>query len=414
LPDVRVSRGTTAKLDRIDGELYVERGARITAADGKLVTVSQAARFQGDADIACDLACDSLSVQMGELKVAGDLTVAKGIDIAHSLRATGTVKAEEIQVGGKLIAGAVSCETRVGVGGYVEVARTLEAGTIDVGGKVKVSGAVRLNNLIVGGMVEVGGGALSGKGQVGGVFESTGPLEFGELQVYGRCRLPSGCKGGRISTSGKLSILGDLDCDDIEVGGVADIEGNCRSGKVRINGKLDVEGSLSTTGSLDNFGSSEVKGDFSGGELHVSGRFKARKVLVDQAEVAGEVETAQGMKARSVIVGSGSKIRGPVVGGRVELSKSRLVLGDWNANWMGQVLSMRLVGRMTYAEDVYGDEVILGPATRCRNIYAKVVELGQGSIADKVTYTDELKQGHNLVHLERPSDKVEKLPPFPL
>jgi len=196
---------------------------------------------------------------------------------------------------------------------------------------------------------------------------------------------------------------------------VADVRGNCRSKTVTINGRLDVSGSLSASETLDNFGSSEIRGDFAGEELHVGGRFKASKAVVEnQAEIAGEVETSKGLKAKSILVGSGSRVRGPLVGGRIELSKSKMVMADWNANWMGQAVSMRLVGRMTYAEDVYGDEVILGPSTRCRNIFAKTVELGAGSVVERVTYTDELRRGHHEVHLTRPSKKVDKLPPFPL
>jgi len=414
MPDLHVDRGSTARLDRVEGELTVGRGARITAASGKGVTVTGAARFEGDADIDCDFACDSLGVERGALKVSGDLTVLKEIDVAHTVKASGAVKAGEIEVGGKMLAGSVSCEGTVRVGGMVEVAKVVEAQAVDVGGKVKVGGAVKLKDLRVGGLAKVGGGTISGKAKVGGVFESTGPLEFGDLQVYGKCSLPAG-KGKRLATWGKLSVGGDLDCEEVEVGGVADVRGNCRSKTMTINGKLDVSGSLSASGTLDNFGSSEIRGDFAGEELHVAGRFKASKGVVEnRAEIAGEVETAKGLKAKSIVVGTGSRVRGPLVGGRIELSKSRMVVADWNANWMGQAAALRLVGRMTNAEDVYGDEVVLGPSARCRNIFAKTVELGAGSVVEQVTYTDELRQGHHEVHLTKPSEKVDKLPPFPL
>lgn len=415
MPDLRVERGGTARLDLVDGDLTVGRGARITAASGRLVTVTKGAHFEGDAELDCDLTCESLFVDRGALKVSGDLTVAKGMDVAHTVKATGAVEAGEIVVGGKLAAASVRCDSRVGVGGVVDIAETLEAEVIDVGGKIEISGRVDVKELNVGGLAVVGGGRISGKARVGGVFESTRPLEFGELQVFGKCKLPAGCRGKKIVTSGKLSVAGDIACDEVDVGGVAEIRGSCASDNVRINGKLEVEGSLSATGCLDDFGTSEVVGDFSGGELHVGGRFKARRAVVaNGAKVSGELETAQGIKAESVLVESGSKVRGPIVGGKVELSVSKHVLADWNANWMGQLVSMRIVGRMTNAEDVYGDEVTLGPSTRCRGIYARVVELGPGSIADKVTYSEVLRQGEGRVHLEKPSDKVDKLPSFPL
>jgi len=341
--------------------------------------------------------------------------VEKGIDVAHAVNVAGAVRAGEIEVGGKLVAGSVSCRGTVRVGGIVEVSKDLEADNVDVGGKVTVVGAVSLKDLGVGGYAEVGGGKITGKASVGGIFLSTKPLEFGDLQVYGKCTLPSGCKGRRIATSGKLSVAGDLECEEVEVGGVARVRGDCSSKTVTINGKLDVSGSLTASTTLDSFGSGEIGGDFAGGELHVGGRFKARKAVLDsQAEIAGQIETAQGTKAKSVVVGSGSVCRGPLVADRVELSKSNIVLADWGTHWAGQAISMRLIGRMTIAEDVYGGEVVLGPSTRCRHIFANKVDLGAGTVVDQVTYTDELKRPHSAVHMTRPSEKVEKLPPFPL
>ena len=49
MSDVRVERGTTAKLESVDGELKVASNARITAARGKLVTVTEGAYFEGNA-----------------------------------------------------------------------------------------------------------------------------------------------------------------------------------------------------------------------------------------------------------------------------------------------------------------------------------------------------------------------------
>ena len=72
----------------------------------------------------------------------GDLTVHKGLDIAHSVEATGTIRAAEIDVGGKVRARAISSD-RVRAGGIVEVLDTLEGKSVQVGGKVRVVGPVR-------------------------------------------------------------------------------------------------------------------------------------------------------------------------------------------------------------------------------------------------------------------------------
>jgi cytoskeletal protein CcmA (bactofilin family) len=414
MPDLRVEKGAIARLDRVDGDLRVDRGARITAK-GDLLTVVGGAFFEGDASIDCDFSCGSLTVERGEIKVAGDLTVAKGMDVAHAVKVAGAIKAGEVEVGGKLVATSVSCGGTVRVGGLVEVAEALEADSVDVGGKVVVGGAVKLRELGVGGYAQVGGGTISGHAKVGGIFESTAPLEFGEIQVYGKCTLPAACKGMRIATSGKLSVGGDFSCEEIEVGGVARVRGNCGSRRVTINGKLDVSGSLSASEKLENYGSGEAGGDFTGGDLHVGGKFKARKaVLENEAEILGEIETVQGTKAKLLVVGSGSRCRGALVGGRVELARSKLVMGDWDKRWAGQAISLKLIGRQTNAEDVYGDEVVLGPHTRCGRVFARTVELGAGCVVEQVTYTEEVRRGHHAVHMERPTDKVEKLPPFPL
>lgn len=414
MPNVRVDRGATTSLDRVEGELRVARGGRVVAKAGSIV-VTGGAYFDGDADLACDFSCDSLTVDRGALKVTGDLTVQKVVDVAHQVKVTGTVTAGEIRVGGKLVAASVSCAGTIRVGGLVEVSGTLAAKFVDVGGKVVVRGMVRLEDLGVGGFAEVGGGTIAGKAKVGGIFQSTAQLQFGDIQVYGKCSLPAGCKGHRIAATGKLSVAGDLECEEVEVGGVASVKGSCSSKKVTINGKLNVSGALSAADVLDNFGSGEVGGDFTGGDLHMGGRFKARKaVLQNEAQIAGYMQTTNGTKAKSVSVGSGSRCRGPLVGDRVELSKSKMVISDWGAHWAGQDISMRLIGRTTSADDVYGSEVVLGPNSRCRNVFGKVVDMHSGSVVEQVTYTDKLNMSHGAVHVTKPSEKVEKLPPFPL
>ena len=105
----------------------------------------------------------------------------------------------------------------------------------------------------------------------------------------------------------------------------------------------------------------------------MGGRFRARKILLtNQAEIAGEfLETQQGLKAKSVTVGSGTTCRGPIVAERVELGKSLLSFANWGASWAGQSIRIRAIGRMTNAEDVYGGEVVLGKNSRCGRIFAR-------------------------------------------
>ena len=414
MPDVHVEKGSTTRLDNVDGELRVGSGAKISAI-GKSVTVARGAYFEGNAAIGCDFECDSLKVERGKLTVSGDLTVHKGLDVAHTVEASGTISAHDIDVGGKMIAKSISCGGSVRVGGLVDVEETLEAESVEVGGKVSVSGAVKLTNLGVGGKADVGGGSIKGQTRVGGIFSSSGKLEFGELQVYGKCTLSAGSDGKKLSTFGKLSAEGDLACEQVDVGGLTEVRGNLSSSEVLVNGKLEVSGSLSVKGMLDVNGSCEVGGELKGADLRLGGRLRASKaVLSNQADMAGEVETRKGLKAKSVIIRTGTRCRGALVGDRVELGKSGLVVANLGARWAGQSIAMRGIGRMTDAEDIYGADIVLGSNSRCGRVIGEKVEMGDGCTVDQVTYTQELHRSGSRQFLTHPSVKVANLPPFPL
>ena len=241
MPDLHIPRGQTATLDKVEGELRVGNNATIQAVNGKTVVVTQGAIFEGSAEVKGDFECDSLECHSGRLEVKGSLTVHKRLDVGHSIEATGTIKAQDIDVGGKISADTLYC-SRIRVGGRADIQNTFEASSVDVGGKVNALGIVKLGDLHVGGEAEVGGGSISGSIRVGGKFSSRCPLEFGELLVYGRGFLPAGCKGHRVSTYGKLEIDGNITCDFIEVGGAIEVKGDCHAQRVEVGGKLEVEG----------------------------------------------------------------------------------------------------------------------------------------------------------------------------
>jgi len=354
-------------------------------------------------------------VARGTLRSTGSLKVSKKADIAHTVKVEGQIGAGSIEVGGKMFAGSVACAGPVTVGGIVEVAKTLEAGSVDVGGQVRVRGAVKAGGFDVGGKADVGGGTISGAVRVKGSFESRGPLEFGDLQVYGRCNLAAGSKGQRVSTFGRLVVGGAFSCDDVKVEGATDIGGDLNAGKVLANGKLSVKGLLAVAGAIESSGFGDVTGEVSGTDLRVGGRFRAKKiVLTNEAEVAGELETQEGLKAKSVKLGSGTRCRGPLVGERVEIGKSSLALLSWGGSWAGQSIRAHAIGRMTDAQDLYGDEVVLGRNSRCWKIFAKRVEVADGCIAEQVVYTEELRGATSRAFFTRPPERAQSLPPFPL
>jgi cytoskeletal protein CcmA (bactofilin family) len=193
------------------------------------------------------------------------------------------------------------------------------------------------------------------------------------------------------------------------------VRGDLTASEVLVNGKLDVSGSLAVKGLLEANGSCELGGDLKGTNLRVGGRFRARKaILSNLAEITGEVETTKGLKSKSIVITGGTRCRGPLVGERVELGKSDLVIANLSKHWMGQTLMMRGIGRMTDAEDIYGGEVVLGPNSRCRRIFAGNVELGDGCTVDKVTYSGELRRSGGRQFFTHPAEKVAELPAFPL
>jgi cytoskeletal protein CcmA (bactofilin family) len=416
MPDLQIPRGGVSKLDRVDGELRVGNKARIDASNGKLVVVAEGAYFEGAAEVNSSFECDLLRVEHGgTLKVNGDLTVHKLLDVTHSIDVAGLVKAGEIDVGGRIYSNAIECEGRIRVGGFLVVKQSLEAKSVDVGGTAE-AGEVRLQDLNVGGVAKVAGGAILGKIRVGGKFESEAPLQFGDMQVIGRISLPANSKGKKISTYGRLSVLGDFECNELEINGRMDVTGNCISERIEAGGKLSVGGSLEVLGEFNTWGSTEIAKELMSNDLRVAGSFEAQRVVVsNEIELAGDAKTKDGMKGNVVLVRGGSKCRGVLVGNRVEVGKSYDVVSNWGKKWAGQSVVIRLVGRETRVEDIYAKEVQLGRASRCGKVFAEVVAFEKGCIIDEITYTKEIHGPIEKVFLNSPSPKkVKELPNPPL
>ena len=282
---------------------------------------------------------------------------------------------------------------------------------MDVGGKVVALGAVKIGDFKVGGEAEVGGGSITGNIRVGGKFISKSPLEFGELLVYGKGSLPAGCKGRKISTFGKLEVAGNIICDFIEARGVIEIRGDCEAQKVEVGGKLEVTGSLLVSDRLENFGVTEVGGNFESNALRVSGKLTANQVTIkEEADISGKTETKAGLKAKLVTVRTGSRCEGVLIGDRVEVGKSAdLSYGGLGVNW---AIRWAAAGGMARVDDVYAKEVVIGPMSRAGRIFGNTVNLEQGSVAEQVTYTNELKIDFGAAVSEAP-EKVENLPKPP-
>ena len=96
--------------------------------------------------------------------------------------------------------------------------------------------------------------------------------------------------------------------------------------------------------------------------------------------------------------------------------QSYMNIGSFQTDWMGQNISMRLIGKESKVQDVYATNVHLGAASRAERIFANNVELEKGCVADQITYTGELKlpEGPKSTYINHPPEKVEKLPTPPL
>jgi cytoskeletal protein CcmA (bactofilin family) len=412
--DHQVPRGATARLDYVDGDLKVGRGAKIEASSGNLVSVVGAAYFDGGAEIDCDFECDSLRAgHGGALEVNGNLTVRKLLDVDHSVEAGGTVRADEIDIGGRLEAVNVICK-RMRVGGKIEVARTLEVESLSVGGKVEAPGTILIKDFEVGGQADIGGGKITGYIRVGGKFESDAKLEFGDLHTFGRTELGAHSLGRKISTTGALTIDGDFECDEMIVSGKSEVNGNLSSKKIRVTGTLEVNGVLRPSELLEVSGSAEVNAAIEGTDIRVGGKLEARKVIAtNELGIIGFVKAKDGLKASSVKIGGGSRVEGPIVAVNVDVGKSSHIILDWEKSWFGQIAAARLVGKMTRVEDIYADTVHLGRLSTSGRIFARVIEFEDGSIADEVNYTEEIRGNEERAHFEKPPRKIDRLPQPP-
>jgi cytoskeletal protein CcmA (bactofilin family) len=417
MSDVVVKRNSTATLGTVDGDLRVGANATLVAEDGKKITVGGAAHFESAVTIQSSFECRSMKVEGSgfgpgrEVKVRGDLSVHGDADVVAHLEVGGEVTAENLDVGGHLKSGSATAK-RVRVGGHMKTNGKLEAETVDVGGHFTVTDSVRLGRLDVGGHATVGGGTISGGVKVMGHFESTKRLSYGELQVLGHIHLPSGSSGERISIHGNVKFAGDTSCKDMKITGVAKVAGNCSAENIEVLGKFDVSGSLDVSKMLRVFGTMDVKQQLRCEALSLGGKLAAKQVIVDgTAELAGDLTTANGLKARSVVVGGGSRVTGPLVGEEVSVGKKvDLDVGPWGYLWSGKWL---YAGRMTKVEDVYGKSVLIEPYSQARRVFAETVQMDEGSIADEVTYVSDLKIPSHY-RLNRPAKKTAKLPDPPL
>ena len=409
MPETLVREGTTARLGTVAGDLRVGKNSRIVPESGRKVVVAGAVVLHGRTAIDCDLECQSLSLEgkgwgpEGDVTINGGLEVHGSADVDATLRVSGELVAGELDVAGHLKSGQLQ-SGRLRVGGHLETRGSAVAGDVDVGGHMKVHGAVTFQSLRVGGHAEVGGGTIAGEIKARGHVISHGPLRFGTVQTYGHLTLPRGSVGERLSVLGKVEFEGDAVCRSLEVTGDAMVHGDCDAAEVEVKGNLDVKGKTRVQGKLRVFGTAASRGAVESGAVGVSGRLTAERVSADSADIVGEVNTSQGLKARSISVGKASTVTGALIGEVVDIGKEMDFGSIWGLPWWRSAM-----GRTTSVEDIYAKSVRVGSNSRARRVCAEVVRLEDGAIADEVVYTKELDLPKHY-HLAKPPVKTAQLP----
>lgn len=405
-----VKAGSTARLGRVEGDLKVGRNATIRAESGGGVVVSGRACFDGPAAIDCDFGCQSMRVEgkgfgpAGDVEVNGNLTVEEGADLDATVRVAGSLKAGNLDVAGHLRSGQLSTP-RLRVGGHLEVRGELAAEEVDVGGHMTAYGEVKISNMRVGGHAKVGGGSISGEIRVRGHFTTTRKLAFGHLRAFGNTTLPAGSTGERLSSLGRVEFDGDASCRELEVTGGARVRGTLSTENVNLKGNLDASGDFAVSKRFQVWGSADISGALGCETLDVGGRLAAERASVtDRTTIAGEVRTSRGLKSKSVVVGKGSKVAGPIFAESVEVGSESDLGSIWGLPWWRGTL-----GRPTTVGDVHGAEVVIRARSRAGHIFGRTVELEEGAMAEEIVYTGEVKLPSKYF-LTKPPRKVGSLP----
>jgi cytoskeletal protein CcmA (bactofilin family) len=259
--------------------------------------------------------------------------------------------------------------------------------------------------------LRIGGNlTVHNKLEIGESIEVLGTIEAEEIDLMGKIRARS-IKCDRFNALGNASVVGNLDCDVMEISKVTKVQGNCVAKTVGISGQLRLQGTLESAESIIIYGSADVSQVIKSLCLKIGGRFRAlRAEIGGEIDLTGEAETAQGLLGNTVIIATGSKCRGPIVGDRVEVGKSGAVLADRRTSWAGQSIKLRVIGKETRVEDVYGKLVHLGASSRSNNVYSEILEFEQGAVANQVQYTGEIRGPIQTGYFQRTPRKVTKLP----
>lgn len=406
MPHVTVPHRSKVTLGHVEGDLEVERDAVVTA-EGEAVVVDGRVRAEGgvvfsgslkasevhardwDLDIRGDLYVQgNLRVSDASLHVSGSLSAAS-VDVDRDLEVGRNVTVEVLDVGSRAeIRGDLKGKS-VDVGGSLQVSGSAEVDHIDAGGSVQVTGQVNCESVDVGGSVKVGGGKITHEIDVGGSFESTGPLDFDEIDVRGSVRLGGDSSGKRVDVGGMVKVSGNLRFEEIDVGGTIDIEGNADGEEVDIGGVLTVKENLTLRGRLEVGGKCRVGGILTAKRVEVGGWIEAMEIKAREVEVGGSTVTERGVRAESIVIGDRGRVKGPLIGGTINL------------------------GERSEAEEVYGENITLEERSKAESVKGVNIEIESGSkVLGEVLYSESLDADEDVSFAVEPR-KVSARPEAP-
>ncbi|MDG6904267.1 MAG: hypothetical protein JRN20_00620 [Nitrososphaerota archaeon] len=250
----------------------------------------------------------------------------------------------------------------------------------------------------------------------------------GNLRVGRNARLES--HSGKITVTGNMYFEGgadvncSLECDMLRVDhfGVVRIAGD-----LTVHSELDIIHSIEVSGAVNAgaiTGEGKIHSDSimakkirANGLMEVKTKLIAEQaVLTGEADIAGRIEVSKGLKAKSVIIRSGSSYEQPIIAETVDVGESYANINSFQTDWMGQNISMRLIGRESRVNDMYATNVHLNAVARAGKIFGQNIQLEKGCIVDQIAYIGELQlpDSPKDTYIHHPPEKVEKLPDPPL
>ncbi|MGQ4834187.1 MAG: hypothetical protein ACP6IS_09890 [Candidatus Asgardarchaeia archaeon] len=314
---------------------------------------------------------EHIKIEEGSLFVKGDLT-AKSTYIDKKLQVAGNLSSNNVDVGGSIEVGGNVKSAHISIGGILRVEGNVDAESVSAGGLVKIKGSRNtIQKLDVGGTAEVGGGTIDNI-KIGGIFRSFGKLEFKKISVGGIINLMNDGKGEKIHVGGKLSLRGSLDVESLSVGGMANVKGTISANSISISGKMNVDGSLKNVSLINIGGILSVTREINASHIKVGGKIIADYIESDEVYVGGKIKTKRGVKAKIIELGKHGVIKGPVIGVKVKIgfrSKAETIYSEDEI----------IIDEECIVKRLFGKRIIIGSKSKIKGpvVYVESLDVGQ-------------------------------------